>query len=117
MAVAPTSSDFKPHLFGKFFLLQRLAVGGMAEIYRARVVGTAGFEKELVVKRILPSRAQDQGFISMLVNEAKLTVQLTHNNIAQIYECGVTDGDRFSFSVSRARGPRTRVDVRVAVMA
>jgi serine/threonine protein kinase len=87
--------DFKPHVFGKFFLLQRLAVGGMAEIYRARVVGAAGFEKELVVKRILPARSQDQGFISMLVNEAKLTVQLTHNNIAQIYECGIIDGNYF----------------------
>jgi len=95
VAAAPTASDFKPHLFGKFFLLQRLAVGGMAEIYRARVVGAAGFEKELVVKRILPNRAQDQGFISMLVNEAKLTVQLTHNNITQIHECGIIDGNYF----------------------
>ncbi len=95
MAAPPTPSDFKPHLFGKFFLLQRLAVGGMAEIYRARVVGAAGFEKELVVKRILPNRSQDQGFISMLVNEAKLTVQLTHNNIAQVYECGIIDGTYF----------------------
>ncbi|HSN91854.1 MAG TPA: serine/threonine-protein kinase [Anaeromyxobacteraceae bacterium] len=90
-----TSPEFRPHVFGKFFLLQRLAVGGMAEIYRARVPGAEGFEKELVVKRILPSRAQDQGFIKMLVNEAKLTVQLTHNNIAQIYECGIIDGNYF----------------------
>jgi eukaryotic-like serine/threonine-protein kinase len=87
--------DFKPHLFGKFFLLQRLAVGGMAEIYRAKVVGAAGFEKELALKRILPSRSQDQGFIKMLVNEAKLTAQLTHSNIAQIYECGVVEGTYF----------------------
>jgi serine/threonine protein kinase len=87
--------EFRPHVFGKFFLLQRLAVGGMAEIYRARVQGAGGFEKELVVKRILPSRAQDQGFIRMLVNEAKLTVQLTHNNIAQIYECGTIDQNYF----------------------
>ncbi|HYQ81882.1 MAG TPA: serine/threonine-protein kinase, partial [Anaeromyxobacteraceae bacterium] len=87
--------DFKPHVFGKFFLLQRLAVGGMAEIYRAKVAGAGGFEKELVVKRILPARAQDQGFVKMLVNEAKLTVQLTHNNIAQIYECGAIDHQYF----------------------
>ncbi len=94
---APRSppQDFKPHVFGKFFLLQRLAVGGMAEIYRAKVAGAGGFEKELVVKRILPARAQDQGFITMLVNEAKLTVQLTHNNIAQIYECGAIDHQYF----------------------
>jgi len=95
VADALASAEFKPHAFGKFFLLQRLAVGGMAEIFRARVVGAAGFEKELVVKRILPNRARDQGFISMLVNEAKLTVQLTHSNIAQIYECGIVDGNYF----------------------
>ena len=87
--------DFKPHLFGKFFILQRLAVGGMAEIYRAKVVGAAGFEKELVLKRVLPPRAQDHGFIKMLVNEAKLTAQLTHSNIAQIYECGAFEGAYF----------------------
>ena len=91
----PATPEFKPHVFGKFFLLQRLAVGGMAEIFRAKVAGAEGFEKELVVKRILPARAQDQGFIQMLVNEAKLTVQLTHNNIAQIYECGVIEGNAF----------------------
>jgi eukaryotic-like serine/threonine-protein kinase len=87
--------EFKPHLFGKFFLLQRLAVGGMAEIYRAKVVGALGFEKELAVKRILAARSQDRGFITMLVNEAKLTAQLTHSNIAQIYECGAVEGNYF----------------------
>jgi hypothetical protein len=89
------SAEFKPQIFGKFFLLQRLAVGGMAEIFRARVPGAGGFEKELVVKRILPARARDQGFINMLVNEAKLTVQLTHSNITQVYECGTIDGTYF----------------------
>jgi hypothetical protein len=92
---SPTTSEFKPHLFGKFFLLQRLAIGGMAEIYRARVKGIGDFEKELVVKRILRARAQEENFAKMLVNEAKLTVQLTHSNIAQIYECGYIDGDYF----------------------
>ncbi len=94
-AQTPAAPDFKPHVFGKFFLLQRLAVGGMAEIFRAKVAGAEGFEKELVVKRILPARSQDQGFITMLVNEAKLTVQLTHNNVTQIYECGSIDGTYF----------------------
>jgi serine/threonine protein kinase len=89
------SAEFRPHLFGKFFVLQRLAAGGMAEVYRAKVVGAAGFEKELALKRILAQRAQDAGFIKMLVNEAKLTAQLTHSNIAQIYECGEVDGTYF----------------------
>ncbi len=90
-----TSSEFKPHLFGRFYLLQRLAIGGMAEIYRARIKGIGDFEKELVVKRILRARAQEENFAKMLVNEAKLTVQLTHSNIAQVYECGYIDGDYF----------------------
>jgi tRNA A-37 threonylcarbamoyl transferase component Bud32 len=92
---ASSSSEFKPHLFGKFYLLQRLAIGGMAEIYRARVKGIGDFEKELVVKRILRARAQEENFAKMLVNEAKLTVQLTHSNIAQVYECGYYDGDYY----------------------
>ncbi|HEX9308242.1 MAG TPA: serine/threonine-protein kinase [Anaeromyxobacter sp.] len=92
---ASSTSEFKPHLFGKFFLLQRLAIGGMAEIYRARVKGIGDFEKELVVKRILRARAQEENFAKMLVNEAKLTVQLTHSNVAQIYECGKADGDYY----------------------
>ena len=95
-AVAPPPPpDFRPQVFGKFFLLQRLAVGGMAEIFRAKVVGAGGFEKELVLKRILPARSQDAQFIRMLVNEAKLTVQLTHGNVAQIYECGAVGGTYF----------------------
>src|SRR5512142_3411491 len=67
----------------------------MAEIYRAKLVGAGGFEKELALKRILAHRAQDSGFIQMLVNEAKLTAQLTHSNIAQIYDCGAVDGAYF----------------------
>jgi serine/threonine protein kinase len=96
-AAAPDTAkaEFKPHLFGKFFLLQQIAVGGMAEIYRARVPGAGGFEKELVVKRILKARAQDESFVKMLVREAMLTVQLTHSNIAQIYECGIIEGTYF----------------------
>jgi len=88
-------AEFKPHLFGKFYLLQQIAVGGMAEIYRARVPGAGGFEKELVVKRILRARAQDESFVRMLVREAMLTVQLTHSNVAQIYECGMYEGTYF----------------------
>ena len=99
----PSPPDFKPHLFGKFYLLQRLAVGGMAEIYRAKLVGAAGFEKELAVKRVLAARAQNDGFIRMLVNEAKLTAQLTHSNIAQIYECDVV-GDTYYIAMELVYG-------------
>nr|PZM93196.1 MAG: serine/threonine protein kinase [Pseudomonadota bacterium] len=97
------ADSFKPELFGKFFLLQRLGAGGMAEIYRAKTAGAGGFEKELVVKRILPSLSSDQQFIRMLINEAKLTVALTHPTIAQIYELGEVDG-RYFISMEYVEG-------------
>lgn len=89
------TDSFRPELFGKFFLLQRLGQGGMAEIFRAKTAGAGGFEKELVVKRILPTLSSDEQFIRMLVNEAKLTVALTHPTIAQIYELGEVEGRYF----------------------
>jgi serine/threonine protein kinase len=86
---------FHPHVFGKFYLLQKVATGGMAEIFRAKASGAGGFEKELAVKRILPSLSRDQNFVRMLVNEAKLTVSLTHPTIAQVYELGEIGGVYF----------------------
>jgi len=97
------ADSFRPELFGKFFLLQRLGAGGMAEIFRAKTAGAGGFEKELVVKRILPSLSSDQQFIRMLVNEAKLTVALTHPTIAQIYELGEVEG-RYFISMEYVEG-------------
>ncbi|RMG17865.1 MAG: PEGA domain-containing protein [Deltaproteobacteria bacterium] len=86
---------FEPDVFGKYFLLQRMAVGGMAEVIRAKTVGAGGFQKELVIKRILPRLAANPDFVRMLVNEAKITVGLNHPNIAQIYELGQIDGRWF----------------------
>lgn len=97
------TDSFQPELFGKFFLLQRLGAGGMAEIFRAKTAGAGGFEKELVVKRILPTLSSDEQFIRMLVNEAKLTVALTHPTIAQIYELGEVDG-RYFISMELVEG-------------
>ncbi len=87
--------EFRPQLFGKFYLLQKVAAGGMAEIFRAKAAGAGGFEKELAVKRILPNLSADQQFVKMLINEAKLTVALTHPTIAQIYELGEIEGVYF----------------------
>lgn len=94
MAKAP-SEPFRPQIFGKFFLLQKLGSGGMAEIFRGKAAGAVGFEKELVIKRILPELSRDKQFVRMLVNEAKLTVALTHPAIAQVYELGEVDGQFF----------------------
>jgi serine/threonine protein kinase len=74
--------------FGKYLLLERIAVGGMAEVYMAKSFGVEGFEKVLAIKRILPTMAEDDDFIDMFIDEAKIAGQLTHGNIAPIYELG-----------------------------
>lgn len=85
------SSDL-PRPFGPYTLLRRLAAGGMAEVYLARTAGGAGFEKLVAVKRIHPHHAQDDGFDSMLLDEAKLSVSLSHRNIVQTLDLGRVDG-------------------------
>ncbi|MBX7195646.1 MAG: serine/threonine protein kinase, partial [Sandaracinaceae bacterium] len=74
--------------FGKYLLVDRIAVGGMAEVYTAKSFGVEGFEKILAIKRILPTMAEDEDFIQMFIDEAKIAGQLTHANIVPIYELG-----------------------------
>ncbi len=88
-------AEFEPKQFGKYFLLEKLAVGGMAEIYKAKTFGVDGFEKLVVIKRILPHCAADKDFITMLVDEAKLSVALSHANIVQTYDLGKVGDDYF----------------------
>ena len=82
-----------PRQFGSYTLLQRLAVGGMAEVYVARSSGTAGFEKLVALKVIHPKYSRDQNFVSMLIEEAKLSVLLNHRNIVLTFDLGhIEDG-------------------------
>ncbi|HEV8320135.1 MAG TPA: serine/threonine-protein kinase [Myxococcota bacterium] len=81
--------------FGNYRLLRRLAVGGMAEIYLAVARGIGGFEKRLVLKMIHPKFAENEMFIRMLIEEAKLAVQLTHQNVAQVFDLGRIEGTYF----------------------
>jgi len=85
----------KPTPFGKYYLLERINVGGMAEVFRAKAFGVEGFERLVAVKRILPNIAEDKEFIRMFIEEAKLSVQLNHANIAQIFDLGVVDGSYY----------------------
>jgi eukaryotic-like serine/threonine-protein kinase len=85
----------KPIPFGKYYLLERINVGGMAEVFRAKAYGVEGFERLVAVKRILPNIAEDAEFITMFIDEAKIAVQLNHANIAQIFDLGVVDGSYF----------------------
>lgn len=84
-----------PARFGKYELIRHLATGGMAEIFLARSFGVEGFEKHLVIKRILPSLARDPRFVSMFVKEAKITAGLAHPNIVQIYELDRVGADHY----------------------
>ncbi|MDO8494255.1 MAG: serine/threonine-protein kinase [Deltaproteobacteria bacterium] len=88
-------TQFKPKQFGKYYLLEKLAVGGMAEIYKAKTFGAEGFEKLLAIKRILPHASEDKEFINMLIDEAKLSVLLSHANIVQVYDLGKVGTDYF----------------------
>jgi len=81
-----------PRPFGPYTLLRRLAAGGMAEVYLARTAGAAGFEKLVAIKRIHPQHAADEGFGSMLLDEAKLSVSLSHRNIVQTLDLRRVDG-------------------------
>src|SRR5262252_2675740 len=85
-----------PSAFGRYTLLERLAVGGMAEVFRAKITSSHGFEKILVVKRILPHLAADPNFVSMFIDEAKLTAQLTHPKIVQVLDFGEVGGQFFT---------------------
>ncbi len=69
-------------------MLERLAIGGMAEVWLAKAMGAAGFEKVVAVKRILPNIAEDNEFITMFQDEARIAGQLAHANVAQILELG-----------------------------
>ena len=82
--------------FGQYELLERIAVGGMAEVYRGRVAGAEGFEKLVAIKRVLPEYARDERFISMLLTEARIHSALSHRNIVQIHDLGISeDGEYF----------------------
>jgi serine/threonine protein kinase len=81
--------------FGKYVLLSRLAAGGMAVTYRAKMTAAAGLTKDVVIKKIHPHLAEEEDFVEMFVREAKLAASLTHGNIAQVFDFGKTDGDYF----------------------
>ena len=81
--------------FGKYRLTERLAFGGMAEVFLARVHGEAGFSKPVVIKRLHPRFNQDREFVKMLIDEARITARLTHSNICQVLDLGSVDGSYY----------------------
>src|SRR3954468_22090934 len=95
MATEQTLAPFSPSAFGRYYLLDRLAVGGMAEIFKAKQSGAHGFEKIIVIKRILPHLAADPEFLGMFIDEAKLQCALEHPKIVQVYEFGEVVGQYY----------------------
>jgi TonB family protein len=74
--------------FGQYTLLEKIAVGGMAEVWKARMRGVEGFQKTVAIKKILPYMTDSSEFVTMFIDEAKLAAQLSHPNIVHIYDLG-----------------------------
>jgi tRNA A-37 threonylcarbamoyl transferase component Bud32 len=94
---------------GRYEPIRRLAVGGMAEIYLARLrgVGIEGFEKLVVLKRILPQHALDPELLRMFLDEARLSATLTNPHITEVYDVGA-DGDAPFFAMEYVHGANLR---------
>ena len=110
---------------GRYELLGRLATGGMAEIHLARLAGEAGFEKIVVVKRLLPELVASRAYVEMFLGEAKLVARLSHPNICEVFELGregaeyflvmpFLDGVPATELVARPRDPDRIAQLRVA---
>ena len=93
--------------YGKYILLDRINVGGMAEVFRGRQFGVEGFARNIALKRILPNISKDEDFKEMFIDEAKLTVQLQHANVVQVYDLGSVD-DRFYIAMEYVSGADLR---------
>ena len=89
--------SFRPHIFGRYTILDPIAVGGMAEIYRARLTNTGADtpDRVLIIKKIISSLSNNNDFVEMFEGEIKITVGLSHPNIVQIFDYGRVDGCSF----------------------
>ena len=94
MPEAAPSSDVGTW-FGKYFLMKKLAAGGMGEVFLARQQGPAGFQKVLVVKKILGHLTESKEFVEAFLGEARLAAQMNHRNIVQVFELGEHEGAYF----------------------
>ncbi|HEY5944409.1 MAG TPA: serine/threonine-protein kinase, partial [Kofleriaceae bacterium] len=114
-----------PTRLGRYELIGQLATGGMAEIHLARLAGEAGFEKTVVVKRLLPELVASKAFVAMFLDEGKLVARLDHPNVCEVHELGrdgaeyflvmpYLDGVPASDFIARPRDPDRIAQLRVA---
>jgi len=115
-----------PRSLKKYVILGELAKGGMAELFLARANGIGGFERLLVIKRVLPELARDGEFARMLLDEARIAATLQHSNIVQVFDVDLDDGDVFfameylhgqhvADMVERATAKATRIPLENAI--
>jgi TonB family protein len=95
IAAVPREPAEAGEKFGQYTLLERIAVGGMAEVWKARMRGVEGFQKTVAIKKILPYMTDNAAFVSMFIDEAKLAAQLSHPNIIHIYDLGKIGSDYY----------------------
>jgi len=91
-------------MLGHYELLHPLGAGGMAEVFKARAIGPAGFERDVVVKRILPAYGRDEDFVRMFTDEARILGLIHHPNVVQAFEFGEDDGILF-LALEYVEGP------------
>ncbi len=83
------------HQQQRYRVLERLAAGGMAEVFLAESAGIEGFKKQVAIKRVLPALSEKKRFIAMFLDEARLSAHLSHSNVAQVFDIGVGDNAYF----------------------
>ena len=108
---SPRSPDTSGHVvssgpdhFGQYEILEKIAAGGMAELSKARLSGVEGFQKIVAIKKILPHLADNEEFITMFADEAKLAAQLNHSNIVHIFDLGKIAGGGYFIAMEYVDG-------------
>ncbi|MFH1115281.1 MAG: serine/threonine-protein kinase [Pseudomonadota bacterium] len=86
---------FEPRGFGRYCLIDQISKGGMSDIYLAKLVGETGFQKPLVIKKLIPRYAAKSSFVKRFLNEAKTLARLNHSNIVQVLDMGITDDEYY----------------------
>src|SRR5262245_26190997 len=79
----------------RYRVIEKLESGGMAEVFRAESEGLQGFKKQVAIKRVLPHLSEKKRFISMFLDEARLSAHLSHSNCVQVFDIGVGDNAYF----------------------
>lgn len=98
----------RPLRLGRYELLHHLATGGMARVYVARVTGPGGFARHVVIKTLPEERNDDEAFIAMFLDEARLVATLHHQHIAQVFEVGRAENGTYFLAMEHVHGETVR---------